>query len=381
MKKIAKNFFVLAVGALVAVSMTSCHHSSESAAGVPGESVVEKVVPLPTSRTLIVNLDAPLSSVTGATLKYNGNNASSVSGNTYTFNNVADNKKVVLEGGNVIKQEANVSFGDKTIVVLSIVVKEKSAGTVITPASGAEDDDQIDAQAKSTITLSSTAVTNNPSLASKNLAVTMFSRLQPLKEDVKKGDKVEVAPYTIDCEPAGATFNPAVDVKTELPGADGCQVSLKGPNGETPEQSFVGTTLTAKLSHFSAWDIFMFLDIVDYQEAVEVIKDGNLQAGTNTISYAENAGYSYNENEVKSSKFILRALNAMFGAENTKQNKTVSISATAAGTYTISQNVEIITLSSGTRTFTIKVWGEVTCTTKVSESAIVTPTHSGGSND
>lgn len=374
MKKIAKNFFVLAVGALVAVSMTSCH-SKHEAAPAPAVKVTSVDIATTTPKTLIVTVSENLP--LGATLKYNGATATSVSGKVYTFENVADGKNVVLTGGGVIDQNLKVDFAGKTLVAIDLTVKTLNAGVTIVGGSDASTSDTYQS-AKSDVTIPA-ALT--PALNNQKLALTLFSKSAPLQK-VVEGKTYSPAPLSLDCKPDGATFNPAVEVVTDLPGAENADVFVQNAAGtEKPECTFSGTKLTAKMPHFSVWDIIMNVKVTKVTASTEDLSTGSLISGRNKISYAEKAGF-----ETRETGIIKTTISSLFGSELKSNNKSIEYDMTGTGTYRVYQDVQVVEMQSGQRAFSFKLYGaihmDVTSDPAQTEpTKPVVPTHSGGSND
>ena len=369
MKKIAKNFFVLAVGALVAVSMTSCH-SKHEAAPAPAVKVTSVDIATTTPKTLIVTVsdNLPL----GATLKYNGATATSVSGKVYTFENVADGKNVVLTGGSVIDQNVKVDFAGKTLVARTL-----NAGVTISGGSDASTSDTyMSAQSNVTIPAALTPALNN-----QKLALTLFSKSAPLQK-VVEGKTYTPAPLSLDCKPDGATFNPAVEVVTDLPGAENTDVFVQNAAGtEKPECTFSGTKLTAKMPHFSEWDIIMNVKVTKVTNSTEDLSNGSLINGRNKVAYAEKAGFETGETGI-----IKNTIGILFGSELKSSTKSIEYDMTGTGTYRVYQDVQVVEMLSGQRTFSFKLYGaihmDVTSDPAQAEPTTpVVPTHSGGSND
>jgi hypothetical protein len=374
MKKIAKNFFVLAVGALVAVSMTSCH-SKHEAAPAPAVKVTSVDIATTTPKTLIVTVSDNLPS--GATLKYNGATATSVSGKVYTFENVADGKNVVLTGGSVIDQNVKVDFAGKTLVAIDLTVRTLNDGVTIVGGNEASASDTYQA-AQSNVTIPATLTS---ALNNKKLALTLYSKATPLQK-VVEGKTYAPASLSLDCKPEGATFNPAVEVVTDLPGAENTDVFVQNAAGtEKPECTFSGTKLTAKMPHFSVWDIIMNVKVTKVTPSTEDLSTGSLISGRNKISYAEKAGF-----ETRETGIIKTTISSLFGSELKSSNKSIEYDMTGTGTYRVYQDVQVVEMLSGQRTFSFKLYGaihmDVTSDPAQTEpTKPVVPTHSGGSND
>lgn len=373
MKRFNKNFFMLAAGAIVAVFMSSCHNNSEAEA--TKETVVDIVSSTP--KTLKVTLSNALPA--GAKLQYNGVNGTHVGGNVYVFENVADGGllKIVNGGGsNLIEQTVRVNFDGRSLASVDLTVTPKSAGTPIT-AAGANANDNID-NVTSNVTLPASEVAANPSLAGDNLALTLFSEPEPVGALVQN-KTYEPAPYSLDCEPDGTTFQNDLPVVTQLPGAENCEFIVKHENGTVATSTFVGTTLTTQIPHFSVWDIIMVIQVLSITDETEEIYSGSLRAGDNHIPYYVKAGFSTSE----SAPVIVRSFASLFGGGLVTTEITIDYKVSAPGSFRIYQDVKTYVLQSGTRQFTVKVYGAPHMIVETSEEAVtpVTPTHNGGSND
>lgn len=373
MKRFNKNFFVLAASAIVALSLSSCHNNND------GEATKETVVDIVSStpKTLKVALDSPLPA--GAKLQYNGVNGTHVGGNVYVFENVADGGllKIVNGGGtNLIEQTVRVNFDGRTLASVDLTVVTKNAGTPIT-AAGANANDNID-NVTSNVTLPASEVTANPSLAGDDLALTLFSEPEPVGALVQN-KTYEPAPYSLDCEPDNTTFENPLSVVTQLPGAENCEFVVKHEDGTIATSTFAGTTLTAEIPHFSVWDIIMVVRVISISDDTEEIYSGSLRAGDNHIPYYVKAGFSTSE----TAPVIIRTFASLFGGKLVSTEVNIDYNVSAPGTFRIYQDVKNYVLRSGTREFSVKVYGAPHMVVETSEEADapVVPTHNGGSND
>ncbi len=372
MKKLVENLFGFAACGLVALAMTSCHTNNEV---TPSAQTTEVNIVASTPKTLVVNLSAALPS--GASLKYNGQTASSTSGLSYTFKNVANGKNVVLTGGNVIEQKVAINFGEKTVYVLDLTVRTQNAGTEIAAGTETTTTDNYGGST-STVTLPAGAATG--ALVGKKLSITMFSTFSPI-ENPQVGTTQSVPAYGLDCQPDGATFpaDQPVVVETTLPGTNGCDVALESADGsEKPSQEFKNEKLTAKMTHFSVWNIILNATFASMEESTEDIASGSLKAGSNVVNYNEVSGFETSE----TSDFLLKVFSALFKGKKTTVASKVVLTSESDASYRIYQDVKNYVLKSGSKTMNVKVYGSVHCQVTASTPVVpVEPTHSGGSND
>ena len=348
MKHLIRNFATFACGAVVAISMTSCHSNEVGYDGIKKSNVVE----VKATKTLVVNLSRALAA--GESLTYNGATGS-VSGTTVTFENVADGKTLSLTGSTLIAQSAVVNFGERNTVVMDVTVVSPSAGTPIPSTGSASDMSDTDTYDGSTSTITMPAsTTSQAGVAGKKLSITMYAPMMPPITDLSVGEK-KVTPYDLFCEPEGVTFSTPVKISTDLPGSEQCNVKYVYKNNASEETGTLnGTKLDAELTHFSIWEILLRVNIVSYEESVEQIGAGSLNAGANSVSYNEKAGY---DSDVKG--VLARTLSAMFGAKAVSVPKSSVFTVDVPSTYVLYQRVKVVTLRSGNRTFVARVYGSV----------------------
>lgn len=397
MKKIFKNYAALAFGALVAVSMTACHHGDSEADATQATQVVvtpKTGMPTQAAKTLKVTLSKALPA--GATLTYAGMNATTNDGITYVWENVPEGGRLFLNGGGtVIDQKIeSLAFGDRNTIALDVDVVDKKTGTPIA-ASGANDQDQIvyddNTKAESDATLPASEAGTR---IGQNFLVQMFVPAQePITEkEIAQSEKSQkpiddVAPIALNCEPDGASFttNP-VTVKLTLPGMANTEPMLV--NGDDKATGLlVDETFTATMDHFSIWNLILKMVVVSTEEASEEIGTYDFQAGKAEVKYQENFGFSSDATGILASTF-----RALFGARETKVNKVYTFNTNVGGTIKFTQRYLNINMKSGNRTFTVKVWAgvdyEITYNQAAADdgSAIevkpeeTIPTHNGGSS-
>ena len=398
MKKIFKNYAALAFGALVAVSMTACHHGDSEADATQVVVTPKTSMPTQAAKTLKVTLSKALPA--GATLTYAGMTGTTTDGITYVWENVAEGGRLFLNGGGtVIDQEIkSLTFGDRNTIALDVDVVNKRTGTAITPT-GANDQDQIiyeDDNTKATSDATLPASEAGTRLG-QNFLVQMFVPAQePITEkEIAQSEKTQkpiddVAPIALNCEPDGAVFNPAtpVTVTMNLPGMEETNpVLVNDGTGDEATGMLVGTTFTAQMDHFSIWNLILKMVVVSTEEASEEIGTYEFQAGKAEVKYQENFGFSSDATGILASTF-----RALFGAKETKVNKVYTFNTNVGGKIKFTQRYLNINMKSGNRTFTVKVWAGVDYEITYNQAAAddgstievkpeeITPTHNGGSS-
>jgi len=384
MKKIFKNYAALAFGALVAVSMTACHHGG-SEADVAGEGYKTLPTTLKVAKTLQVKVNGTLPA--GVVPTYNGV-PGTLSNGYYVWENVTDNGTLSLTGTGLVPQVINgLSFGSRSTVAIEMEAVAKKTGTTVTSATDANVTDQVD---QSEVAAKLPAAAADATVSGQEFLVQIFPQAMAPVE-VAKGEEVESTPYALYCLPNhSADFAAPVEVNLNLEGCDGTEeVALENGKDNLPlkwnatTRQFDGT-----IPHFSIWNIILKTTIVDITESSETIGTFALKQGTNNISYNEKFGFT-----TTSTGILARTLRALFGATETTINKSFEMKSDYVGTLTLTQIKKIVSLKSGNRTFEAIVWGEVKqqvtyeaaaipeeATPAAPEVVVPTPTHNGGSS-
>lgn len=374
MKNLIRN---LAFCALVAGTFTACHKGDVEEAPAQTPQVIEVNVP----NTLVAQLSAALPS--GATLKYNGASATSVSGTTYTFENATSGKNLVLTGTGIIPQTVKVDFPDgRNVIVVNVPVTAISAGTPIAPLDGSgkttgatTDNDSFAGEISGTVTIPNNTTVDN---TTQNLSMTLFAPASTPIVDVENTTYTE-SPYAIYCTPNGATFNPSIPMSVTIEEAKGALVSLQHENGDAPtKMEFDPKTavLSAELPHFSIWNVILKVDATVGETTSETLTTADVKAGANTIKYKENFGF-----DGQTTGLVGRTLRNMFGASKFAVDKEYAFNATSDGTVVIKQEKKKVTLKSGSLIFEATIFGKVSAEfTATGNVTPVVPTHSGGSS-
>lgn len=382
--KMFKNYAAIACSALVALALTACHTNDVG----NGSDAATTTLTVKGTNKLVIQLSKALPA--GAQLTYNGVTVP-VSGTTATLEGVADGKTLALVKTTptslVIPQSTVVNFGERDLVVVNMdVVEEKPVGVdaplITLPSSPTAPDQEAKDEligATGTIKMSSSTIQNQPALVGQKFSITLFTpTVAPLTE-FKTGE-AKAAPLAASCTPTGAKFNPAVSFEAVLPGAEGCQVDCDGA-----QSSYNGNTLTASLTEFTSTpnNINIHYNITAIEDTKEQIAFGSLNAGTSKVSYEEKFGF-----ESDATGIIDRLFCSLFGTKALPISMSVDFKVSGPSNYVIYQEVKTLTIVSGSRTFTVKVYGKVTTDIQLldvpsedepKEPEIV-PTHNGGSN-
>jgi hypothetical protein len=385
--KMFKNYAAIACSALVALALTACHTNDVG----NGSDAATTTLTVKGTNKLVIQLSKALPA--GAQLTYNGVTVP-VSGTTATLEGVADGKTLALVKTTptslVIPQSTVVNFGERDLVVVNMdVVEEKPVGVdaplITLPSSPTAPDQEAKDEligATGTIKMSSSTIQNQPALVGQKFSITLFTpTVAPLTE--YKLGAAEAAPLAAACTPSGATFNPAVSFEATLPGADGCEVYCKGTG--ISSSNYEGVKLTASMSSFAqaTYPISVKYNITAIEDTKEQIAFGSLNAGTSKVSYEENFGF-----ESDATGIIDRLFCSLFGTKALPMSMSVDFKVSGPSNYVIYQEVKTLTIVSGSRTFTVKVYGKVTTDIQLldvpsedepKEPEIV-PTHNGGSN-
>ena len=125
----------------------------------------------------------------------------------------------------------------------------------------------------------------------------------------------------------------------------------------------------------------MNVKVTKVTNSTEDLSNGSLTNGRNKVAYAEKAGFETGETGI-----IKNTIGILFGSELKSSTKSIEYDMTGTGTYRVYQDVQVVEMLSGQRTFSFKLYGaihmDVTSDPAQAEPTTpVVPTHSGGSND
>ena len=373
MKNLIRN---LAFCALLAGTFTACHKGDV-------EEPQPQPQPVNVSNTLVAQLSDVLPS--GATLKFNGAGATTISTDkkTYTFENAASGKNLVLTGAGIIPQTVKIDFPDgRNLVVVAVPVTAISAGTPIAPLDGSgkttgptTDNDSFAGEISGTVTIPGSTTVDN---TTQNLSMTLFAPASTPIVDVENKTYTE-NPYAVYCTPEGATFNPSIPMSVTITEAKGALVDLQHEGGDAPTtMDFNKETavLSATLPHFSIWNITLQVTVSVGETTYATLAEEDVKAGANTIKYKENFGF-----DGQTTGLIGRTLRNMFGASKFAVDKEYAFNAVSDGTVVIKQEMKEVTITSGSLVFKATIYGKVSAEfTATGNVTPVVPTHSGGSS-
>lgn len=389
MKNLFKAFAVLTCGAFLTASLTSCHSSREEINEVSGQSMKNVV-----TNTLKVKFNSPLPA--GAVIKYGSFTYTATGGETEVVIDPAAESGTLTLGGTLIAQSVKVNFSDRSTLVYEFDVAENAPASAQVPAAtvqgGATVNNDGDNQTKTggvaasfqlvSSDGSSVTPTNAVGLTNPYSLVVFTPAYIPVAKVEKKD--YDYAPYAVACQPDGATFDkPAklsvtVEGASEI-GADGFQYQ----NGsDKPATSLSGDNVEAYVTHFSNWNIILKATCIEGPTEGSVqLAAGSLTAGKNTITYAENFGFTTDAKGV-----LAKWLKCLFGATATTVDKKATIDAKSNGTYTVKQKTFTYKFKAGNKNFEATVYGEVTWDAtytggEENKPSSETPSHSGGTGN
>ena len=387
MKNLFGKFASFAVCLSVATAFTACHQED---APDPQEQVVHEnvEVALNTTRTLVVSLTGNGASVANVT--YAGK-AGARTGNNFTFENAAATGTLRVTGGTIVPQNPlTVNFGERTTLVIEVNAVLASTNVVSQAAAESGNDVTNDGNNQSGTGVAATVnlgTGNTVTYAGsvKDYSVTVFTPAAAPEASLTPNASYTRAPYAVACNPDGAQFTNPVDITLNVKGAGDISNSgfefINDKQGDKASSLDVaGDVITGKVKHFSNWNLFVTATCQSITEGQEEIAKGSLVNGENKISYNQKVGFSSQESGI-----LAVWAKMLFGAPMTQVAKTTIITATGAGSYTISQKTFTANFKAGNKTFSVVTYGEPTCNvtytgTVVPETEPVVPTHGGGSN-
>lgn len=377
----------------IATTIAACHQSE--APDPIGSKVHENVVvALNSTRTLVIKLNG--NGASAASVRYAGTTGTR-SGNTVTFENAAVSGTVNVSGTGLVGQSFTVDFGERSSLVIEVNAVKAStnivSNTVAEGGSNVDNDsnNQTETGVTGTLNLGTNGSVPNYSGTDGNTdySVVVYTPAAAPVSTTEVGQPYTRAPYSVDCQPAGATFTPAAHMEVEIPGVseigdEGILFQYSGTNENAQDKSVNGNIVSGNLPHFSAWNVVVSAQCTGITESSDVIATGSLTNGANTITYDEKCGFQSDVTGILSVWLKL-----LYGASYTTVKKTTSITATGTGSYTILQKVYTVSFKAGRKNFQVKTYGVPTCNvtytgTEVPDTKPVVPdvpVHNGGSND
>ena len=383
MKNLFKAFAVLTCGAFLTASLTSCHSSREEINEVSGQSMKNVV-----TNTLKVKFNSPLPA--GAVIKYGSFTYTATGGETEVVIDPAAASGTLTLGGTLIAQSLKVSFGDRSTLVFEFDVAsstsaaQETANDVVNNGKTVSNDNtnKSNTGVAASFTLAAGTTPNTIGLTN-NYSLVVFT---PAYIPVAKVEKTDYnyAPYAVACQPDGATFDKPAKLSVAVEGAS--EIGAAGfqyKNGsDEPTTTLNGDNVEAEVTHFSNWNIILKATCIEITEgSIDLVPNGTLTAGKNTITYAENFGFKTDAKGV-----LAKWLKCLFGATATTVDKKATIDAKSNGTYTVKQKTFTYKFKAGNKNFEATVYGEVTWDATYTggdenKPSSETPSHSGGAGN
>lgn len=365
--------FALVLG--MAAAMTSCHRNS--AIDIEQKSGVQLIQ----NNTLQVKFT---SAVSGATVTYAGQTGTK-SGNTYTFENAAATGTIVvtLPAGYVAINPIDVNFGNRKVVVIEVTPVQKSTNAVSQAVVDGNNDvtndnkNQKDFSVKATFNLKGSNATYT---TSDSYRITVYVKPQDPVEEVKENVEYPVSAYSVDCDPEGTTFDGAgahLDLNIEGVGEIGLAgINFQHDDGtQANNLAVAGDVLSADLPHFSSWNVNLVAICTNIETNKILLDTGALTPGTYTKSFRQYFGF---ENVDKVTGILNMWMRLVFGATTTQVATTGTLKMERMGSYSIYQDVHLMTFKAGNKEFHVKVYGDISTEVVYTEEPVVN--HVGGSN-
>lgn len=383
MKNLFKAFAVLTCGAFLTASLTSCHSSREEINEVSGQSMKNVV-----TNTLKVKFNSPLPA--GAVIKYGSFTYTATGGETEVVIDPAAASGTLTLGGTLIAQSVKVNFSDRSTLVYEFDVAsstsaaQETANDVVTNGKTVSNDNtnKSNTGVAASFTLAAGTTPNTIGLTN-NYSLVVFTPAYIPVAKVEKKD-YDYAPYAVACQPDGATFDKPAKLSVTVEGAS--EIGAEGfqyQNGsDKPATSLSGDNVEAYVTHFSNWNIILKATCIEGPTEGSVqLAAGSLTAGKNTVSYAENFGFTTDAKGV-----LAKWLKCLFGATATTVDKKATIDAKSNGTYTVKQKTFTYKFKAGQKNFEATVYGEVTWDAtytggEENKPSSETPSHSGGTGN
>lgn len=274
-------------------------------------------------------------------------------------------------------QEMEVTFSDdQTSAVVEFTFAKESAvqveqaeakGTTVTnDTENAAEFGKVEVTVPATVNI--TGNTTDP------FSVVAF---KPAEEPKFEENTAEVPALTLKCEPDGAQFDPALDVKAYVGiEAAGMQVTINDTEYTVDAEGYV----TYKAGHFSLWGVLLKLFTSEENSGtVEIYNNPDFvfAQGENTVSYNQFFGWGVEAGDATG--VVKYVLNSLYGIDLISLPKSATFTAQAAGNGSVRaiQHYTDHRITSGNRVITIRVYGKVELEVTASET-VAPEGHSGG---
>lgn len=368
MKTVFKS---LALAAIVAASFTACHTEGE-----PTKIVVNNVVRT-SSKILVVNANVDATFTFGGQTQ-NGTTARfETNANTGVVTVTADGRRAVtlnidFNGGEYLEYDVVLATKGDTFVAAE--AEADGAAPVSNGEQNAEENDGVTAEFS--------VAGNSNTGTTGDYSITVFTPTDTDNdvENAEKNSEINEAVLGLDCKPDGAVFETPIVVTVNIPGSDGFDITCVGENKEEAQMVRTGDKAQVTLEHFSVWE-FVLKAIADVITTDIQTSEYSGNAATGVIEYKFKYGYENSDN----ASLIAKYLKKLFGVPAKERAKKVTFDKKeGTARLKVEQQVKTYTFSSGTKTFTVKVFGKVTETLAIEaapEVAPEIPTHNGGGND
>jgi hypothetical protein len=371
MKKNVLKLASFAAGLCVAMTLTSCHNGEDYQEQT---TVVNNVVQLE-SRTLIVRTNV------AATVKVGSETKTSTPNTDLEFANPAAAGTIQISATGRQAKSIKYNFKDGAMLYYDVMLEsagqvfsqtdvETNGATVTNGDDNKNDNDGVEAS------FSLGSETNDGTTG--DYSITVFTPDEVTNgEDVTKGQNLTETPLAIDCKPDGAQFSNPIDVVLNIPGSDGFDISVKSGD-EVATSVQAGDKITAKIPHFSIWDVILNLACADIVSSTFMYDPVKVNAMEGQASVTVDFGYDTDVTSV----IATRLLKKMFGTPKKQITKNVKWNAVEGeATITASQVVKTYTFNSKVKTVKVAVYGKVTTGVSIETAQPQeVKTHGGGSN-
>lgn len=349
MKKFSLMF---ATAAIVAGGMltASCSDSDNESS----KSVVVKEIVFDQKRTvkLTANVDTKFTignvSKTGKVVEFE------VNGNTATI-------KAEVEG--YVPQEATIDFSKNQGAAAiqfemikestNLVAQEDAKGNSVTNDAANQQATGVASAIEVPADVVITGNTTDP------FSITAFVPAPEVVDidDVKPNVELSAPVLGFECDPDGAQFDKPVTISAILPGSEGFDIVLPGAKNVVRE----GDKISFTKDHFSNQLLQFPIKIVSIKGGAKQIYNATLKAtdGSLDVTYKENAGF-----EGALSGYWYDIAVSLFGSPLQQVEKTITVNYEGQGSVNvvIEQAYSDVTVVCGSKTTTVRYWGEITAT-------------------
>lgn len=386
MNKLFRNAAILAMGFGMAMTFTACHSGEGNLAPDNAKTAVNKLV---------------VKSNVAAKFEFNGEQKPvTVANGTVEFSNLVNNisngtLKVVEIGGQPAASagyipatyaDVDVKFDNTNAVTVTYnFVKSLSTATLPTVTAAQASSGWTENTASATTVNGNTNVTGSieipagsDALAGEKLGIIYYTPVVN-EDNTPDGTKKKKSFVSATAEPKGKTAASGKEfvITANIAGGQGCEIVASNGSSEVAAEA-TATKISAKVPNLdSDWTFQLVASGKVVGQGTYTTSKGFLNAGDAQMKGTQYVGYTPAKN-IENNELLNMYLTSMFGEPGTTEIVEGLTNPTGSSIeFIVNQEYTDYEFSSGSVTFTCRVWGKATFVYQTEGEILV---HSGGSS-